>query len=222
MKKLKEIIKSAKNYCLATGISIYLAAAQSAEAQDFYNGCRGPKAFQLDSYMDYKNTNLTGMLIPKLFTKNLNNSLPDLLLAIPFSITEDKVENKGINLGYLTNKIFNTNAILAFGLFKDGNDEYKVLNPQLYLTSILGNLSLDFEINTPINLNNDNKHWRTAATLGYGLDDYIRFGGSVIKERQKKHEFQGIVRIELRKNHSYWLQGYIGRKRAGIRFALNF
>src|SRR3989344_7126538 len=81
------------------GAILYASICASAIAQDFYNGCRGPRALQIDSYVSHSNSEgrTKGTLISKLFTKNLNTSLPDLLLATPFSVSEGDVENKGVN-----------------------------------------------------------------------------------------------------------------------------
>ena len=143
-------MKKAMIYIAGMLAGVTLSA--SAMAQDFYNGCRGPKAVQIDTYASHSNGKTSGMVIPKLFTKNLDNSLPDLLLAAPYSISEDgELENKGINLGYLIESKYG-NIIGALGLFKDDKGEYDVLNPQMYFTHIRGSWTFDIEGNLPIHL----------------------------------------------------------------------
>ena len=79
---MKKIIKSIIGVLVATTI-----ASQSI-AQDFYNGFKGPRASQIDTYVNHSGRKTNAMLIPKLFTRNLKKSLPDILLAAPFSISE--------------------------------------------------------------------------------------------------------------------------------------
>ncbi len=192
-------------------------------AQDFYNGVKGPRTVQIDNYANFSKDNRSCMVIPKFFVGYVKG-LPDLLFAVPFSISEKgKIENKGFNTGYITENFYKkTNAILAIGLFKDGNGNYNVLNPQIYLNKDMGNVSIDLETALPINIKNHKKGWHTAATFGYGLTDRLRVGGSVIKDKDKKLEYQGNIRFEIKKNHKYWLQTYISKRSAGIRFVANF
>ncbi|MCK5283904.1 MAG: hypothetical protein KAK00_10990 [Nanoarchaeota archaeon] len=213
-------MKKAMIYIAGMLAGVTLSA--SAMAQDFYNGCRGPKAVQIDTYASHSNGKTSGMVIPKLFTKNLDNSLPDLLLAAPYSISEDgELENKGINLGYLIESKYG-NIIGALGLFKDDKGEYDVLNPQMYFTHIRGSWTFDIEGNLPIHLRSLETGGSASATLGYGLNDRLRIGGSVIAEKDKDLEFRANARVELTNDHKYWLQGYVGKDNVGVRLAINF
>lgn len=214
-------MKKAVGYIAGMVAGIILSAS-SARAQDFYNGCKGPKAVQIDTYASHSDGKTSGMVIPKLFTKNLDKSLPDLLLAIPYSISEHGgVENKGINLGYITESQYG-NIIGALGLFKDGEGKYDVLNPQVYFTHMRGHWTLDLEGNLPINLRTHEMGVSASATLGYGINDRLRIGGSIMKEKGKDLDYKANARIELAKDHRYWLQGYFGKDNVGVRLAVNF
>src|SRR3989338_5374369 len=95
-----------------------LMVASPVSAQDLYNGCRGPKTVQVDSYARYTNGDISGLIIPKLFPENLDKKLPDLVLAAPISITEKGVRNEGLNLGIIVDR--ETNKFIgAVGLFRD-------------------------------------------------------------------------------------------------------
>ncbi len=153
---------------------LVLGLATSSLTQDFYNGCRGPKAFQIDTYFNKKGKTI----IPKIFTKNLKKSLPDLVLAVPIN----DYEIKGINLGFIKEEK-DKSYIAAIGIFKDDNGNYNILNPQLYSTYIKDNWTLDFEMNFPINISNKNIESSIAATLGYKINDRLRIGGSIIKNK---------------------------------------
>lgn len=203
------------------GMLAGVALSASAIAQDFYNGSRGPKTVQIDNYASHSDGKTSGMVIPKLFTKTLDKSLPDLLLAIPCSISDKgKVENKGINLGYISESGYG-NLIGALGLFKDNEGEYGVLNPQVYFTHMRGHWTFDLEGKSPINLRTHKTGGSASATLGYGLNDRVRIGGSITKEKGKDLDYRANTRIELTKDHRYWLQGYIGKDNVGGRLAIN-
>ena len=206
------------------GAILYASMCASTIAQDFYNGCRGPRALQIDSYVSHSNSEgkTNGTLISKLFTRNLNTSLPDLLLATPFSVSENgDVDNKGVNIGYIAEKE-TISAIGALGLFKDNEGEYKVLNPQIYLTHIMGRWTFDFESNLPIRTETHETSFSTSATLGYGISDRLRVGCSLTKENGHELEPRASMRFELREDHKYWAQCYIGENSFGLRFAINF
>ncbi|TKJ17146.1 hypothetical protein CEE44_01255 [Candidatus Woesearchaeota archaeon B3_Woes] len=205
-----------------TGMFVGLSLPALALAQDFYNGCRGPKAVQMDTYLNHSGGQTSGMVIPKLFTKNLDTSLTDILIAAPFSVSGNgEVENKGINLGYLTESKYG-NLIGALGLFKGSEGKYNVLNPQIYFTHMNGPLTFDLEGNLPINLRSLETEGSASATLGYGVNDRLRVGGSITKGKGKDLDYRANARIELTKDHKYWLQGYIGKAHAGARLAINF
>lgn len=213
-------MKKAMKYI--AGMLVGITLSSSALAQDFYNGCRGPKAVQMDTYLNHSDGKTSGMIVPKLFTKNLDKSLADLLIAAPFSVSEDgDIENKGINLGYLTESKYG-NLIGALGLFKDGKGKYNVLNPQIYFTHMNGPLTFDLEGNLPIHLRSHETGGSASSTLGYEVNDRLRIGGSIMKEKGKDLDYRANVRIELTKDHRYWLQGYIGKVHAGARLSINF
>ena len=195
-------------------IALALALPIMASAQDFYNGCRGPRTTQLDTYLTHSDSKTSGMVIPKLFTDNF-------ILAAPFSVSEKgKVENKGINLGKIVEN--GNNFILATGLFKDGKGDYNILNPQFYLTKDIDRLSIDLEGSLPFNLKNNEKGKATiSATAGLALTDRLRIGPSITKQESQDYKLQGIARLELTKDHKYWFQLYVRKKEVGIRLAIN-
>lgn len=178
-------------------------------AQDFYNGCRGPKSSQIDLYATYQDGNTNGKMIPKLFIKNLNGSLPDLLVAAPFSVNEKGIENLGINLGYIS-KFKDGSLIGAVGVFKDNNGKYNVINHQVYSTLINGPVTLDLEGNLPMNVGNQDIKSSASATLGYGINDWVRLGGSATMSKGKEPDYKALVRLELARDHTAWIEGFIG------------
>jgi hypothetical protein len=191
-----------------------LSLSTLAAAQDFYNGCRGPKPIQIDTYADYSNGEATGKIIPKIFTE-------DLLVAVPFSVSKEGVENQGTNLGFIRD-LYKINTIAAIGLFKDGNGDYKVLKPQIYLTKDLERVSLDFEAALPTDLETGKISRITSLTAGLGLTDRLRVGCSVTKQDYEDSSYKGIVRFELKKDHQYWVESYFSKNSLGLRLALNF
>jgi len=207
--------------CITT-ILLGIALCSPAKAQDFYKACRGPRSVQIDTYLNSSNNKTTRKIIPKLFTKNLDKTLPDFVLALPCSVSEKgKAENKGINLGYITKNKYG-NFIGALGLFKDNKKKYNILNPQLYFTHIRGPWTFDFESDFPINLKTNTTGGSNSLTLGYRINDRLRIGGSIIKNKDKELKYRANARIELTKDHQYWLQTYIGENSLGIRLAMNF
>jgi len=119
----------------------FIAAALlyvNIHAQDFYNGFRGPKAAQIDLYANHSEGKVSGTIIPKIFTKNLDSSLADLVIAVPNSISNNgEIENKGLNVGYIC-EMKDVSIIGALGLFKNETGKYRIVTPQLYATFING------------------------------------------------------------------------------------
>jgi len=212
MKKIKKYIA-----VLFAGITLYT----SAVAQDFYNGCRGPRAFQIDVHANYSNGKASGMIVPKIFTKNLERSLPNILLAIPNAVSEKGiVTNKGFNLGYIVEKE-NLSVIGALGLFTDDSEKYHLLNPQIYFTYMRDAWTFDAEGNVSINLKTCERGEFASATVGYGVNKWLRIGGSFIKERGKNVNYNANMRVELTSDHQYWMQCYIGKKNLEARLSIN-
>lgn len=208
-----------KTILALTAALMVLSPLEKTIAQDFYNGQKGPRATQIDNYSNFTEQGRTYMTIPKLFTGHLKG-MPDLLFAAPFSISEKgKVENKGINAGYI-NENKHVNTIAAFGLFKDGNGKYRVINPQLYLNRDFDKFSMDAEFSIPTHLKTGEKSWNASITPGYGMGRF-RIGGSVIKQKGQKLQYQGNIRFEITKDHKYWAQIYTGKKHIGLRAVIN-
>lgn len=204
------------------GVILFAYGCSSSLAQDFYNGCRGPRALQIDTYVKHSQGKTSGTLISKLFTKNLHPSLPDLLLASPFSVSErGEVDNKGVNIGYITEGK-NVNVIGAVGLFRNDEGKYGVLTPQVYITNMQGPWTFDLEGNLPIHLNNHKHEASTSLTVGYRINDTLRLGTSITKETNSDLEYKANARIELSNDHKYWIQGYLGENSIEFRLALNF
>jgi len=189
-------------------------------AQDFYNGCRGPKAMQMDNYINYSmnEKNISGTIIQKLFMKNLDHSLPDILLAAPNSINDGKIENKGLNIGYIC-ELDNISVIGALGLFKDDEKKYRILIPQVYATYSVGPWTIDAE--SSYSLGTSTPQGTASITPGYGLNSWIRIGASATFNQHKSPQYQGIIRIELAEDHRYWLEGYVKKEMLGARIAVN-
>ena len=207
------------NYLLGLTTSIILCA--SASAQDFYNGFKGPKAFQMDTYLTNSDEKTTGTIIPKLFTKNLDSSLTNMVLAVPNQISEKGIDNKGVNLGLIVEKE-NESYIGALGLFKDNKGQYAVLNPQAYATFIKDSWTVDLEGSTPISLKTGEIGSHLAATIGCAISEELRIGGSIIKDKNMNTEFKANMRIKLEKNNKYWAQLYVGKDYLGARLVANF
>jgi hypothetical protein len=213
MNKIKSCI-----FSILTGIALY----SSAPSQDFYNGCGGPKTFQMDNYVNYVDRKANGTIIPKLFTKNLDSTLVNIVLTAPFSISNNgKVDNKGINLGYVVEEP-SVSIIGALGMFKDDQGKYDVINPQAYFTYMNGHGTLDLESSIPYNLQNNKASESASITLGYGLDELLRVGGSLSLQKNKVPHYLAIARLELVKDHRYWLEGYLGENYLRARLAINF
>ena len=208
-----------KTLTTLTALIIALSPLQ-AKAQDFYNGLKGPRITQLDSYTNLTEQGRSYLTIPKLFTGHIKG-LPDLLFAAPFSIGDGKVENKGFNVGYVNENKF-ANFIAATGIFKDGNGKYNVLIPQLYVNKNIEKLSLDVEGSVPINLNSNDKSYHLGFTPGYEVKPWLRAGFTAIKNKGEKTKYHANLRFELKDNHQFWLQTYIGRKHSGVKFLSNF
>ena len=191
------------------------------QAQDFYNGFKGPKGFQSDNYLTKINQTTSAISITKAFTKNIDESLPNLVIATAISITEKGIEDQGVNLGYIC-EMNNGSIIGALGLFKESNGKYRVLNPQIYGTLIKDKWTIDCEANLPINLSNGQKSNSSSLTLGYGLDELIRVGTSATLSKDSGPEYGANIRIEGNKNHGWWTQIYATTKKIAMRLAINF
>lgn len=200
----------------------FIAAALmyvNMHAQDFYNGFRGPKATQIDLHASRTDGKYSGMVIPKLFTKNLDDSLIDLVVAVPNSISDDgQVENQGLNLGYIC-EMKDASIIGALGLFKNESGRYRMVTPQIYATLINGPWTFDIESNYSIGASSNSSS--ASATAGYGLSKYVRIGGGVTFKEGKAPSYMGDIRIELAEDHRYWLQGYITKESIDARLAIN-
>ena len=216
--------KIKRKIAMGAAFLMLLGMGMKAKAQDFYNGQKGPKGVMLDNYVSqsFQGEGLSYNLVPKVFTKTLEDKLPDLAFMAPFSISKDKIENKGINLGYVFNNIKGHFAVAALGLFKDGNGKYNVLNPQIYYNHDFGKWSFDAEGAVPVHLKNKEVNWHSAATVGYGLSDRIRIGASVIKDKGKPVDGQILARFEIKKDHQYWAEISINKKQAMVRLVANY
>ncbi len=202
-------------YALVAGFLICI----NTHAQDFYNGFRGPKATQIDLYANHLEGKVSGTIIPKVFTKNIDSSLVDLVIAVPNGISNNgKIENKGVNIGYIC-EMNNASIIGALGLFRNESGKYRIVNPQLYATLAGGPWTFDIESNYPIKT--DAPNGSASATIGYGINNTIRIGGSIIFNEGKEPDYKGNIRIELAEDHSYWLQGYVSKNAWEARLAIN-
>ena len=207
---------------LTAGILFTVSAYASVTAQDFYNGFRGPRAFQIDNYVNHTNGTTTGLLVSKIFTKNLNSSLSDVLLAVPFTISETKTtEHKGFNIGYIVESKSNS-GIGAIGFFRDDDGDYASITPQIYFTRIKEQWTFDVEGKIAFNRKSHEVDESASFTVGYGVNDRVRLGISATKETGKDLDCKAIIRFELSKDHKYWTQMYVGENSIGFRLALNF
>jgi hypothetical protein len=196
-----------------------ISLATLACAQDFYNGQPGPRTTQLDTYLTRANGATSGMLVPKLFTKHI-------LVAAPFQVTKNekgvRIENKGVNVGYIRRPDRHKISFIgALGLFKDRNEKYYVLSPQLYATQEVGRWSLDLEGSLSHHFQSNVNGYHGGGALGYGINDRVRVGGAADYNTGSRPDYRAIARIELTKDHRYWLQFYAGRRSLGTRLVIN-
>ncbi len=203
----------------AIGLSVLEGMIQTATAQDFFNAAPGPKTTMFDFYANYSDSKLSGKIVPKLFTRYIDWF--DFQFGMPFSISNQGIKNEGFHVGYITEKLYLDYLKGMIDLSRDKEGKYTVLNPQLLLTHSLGSFSTDAEGKMPINLKNGKKGGNASATIGYG-NNVVRAGGSFIVEKGKKSRFQGVIRINLKKDKQYWLEAYISKRRAGIRFVASY
>lgn len=195
-----------------------------SKAQDFFNGMPGPKLTQSDCYfnLNLEKDEASGLYVQKVFPKLSDNS--KLLIASPISITKIGFDQKGINLGYMRQKIFGKEiyATFAAGAFEGPSSKLTQLTPQTYITLLQDKFSLDLEGAINFNTESGNVNKRGALTLGYG-NDRFRFGGSAIFQDGQKPSYQLLGRIDLTADHKYWAEIYaMNNKTIKIRFAANF
>ncbi len=221
--KTKITTKNSKNILgVATknilGVATF-ALSTSGFSQSFFNGCPGPKLTQIDIHANYdvNKKTLDDVYILKAFPEIAKNK--KVVVALPMKISKKELSLQGINLGYMQQNIANKNmyGTLALGIFKDATGQLKNILPQAYITAIKNKFTLDAE--GSINLTTKQK--TGAITLGYG-NNRIRAGGSVIFADKEKPTYQGRIRIDLKKNHQFWIEGYLSKQRAGTRIVANF
>jgi hypothetical protein len=211
MSKLRKLIVGLALLCAINGGSKAIAA-------DYFNAQPGPKATQVDVYGNRRN----GAVVTKLFPRNLRKSLPNLVVASPFSVSSSEVDHKGLNIGYFRSFGDKLNGLFAGGIFKNGNGKYSVVNPQIYATHVSGPVSVDLEAAIPYDLESRTLGWHLSGALGLGIGDRFRIGGGITKNKDEGVSYEGNVRYELRKDHKYWMQLYGDADDIKGRLALNF
>ncbi len=216
-------MRSMKAYIITT-LALAAALFTSAKAQDFYNGCPGPRGVQIDNYLQHNQQGYSGTVIPKAFLGNMSSELPDLLLAAPVGMDKEGAHLKGVNVGYIANEMgkYGMSGILATGVFADANGDYTVVSPQGYFTMEKGPATLDLEGALNMHLRDGQVDARGAATLAMG-NDRFRAGGSVIYADGQRPTYQGLVRYVFFANHQAWIEAYANSKeQVGMRLAANF
>ena len=198
----------------ATAAAMLVATyTPAALAQDFYSGKPAPTQTQLDMRVQESEGDISGTIIPKVFGKRW-------LAVAPFN---QDGQNLGLNIGRIHNIDDNNGAITALGLFKDENGDYRVANLQGYFTNETGRWTTDLEASLATHLTTKKITPRGAFTLGYGLTDRLRLGGSVAVTPGEKPAYQAIARFDFphKDGGRTWIQGYAGRNSLGFRLAWN-
>lgn len=202
-----------------------------SQGQDFFNGMPGPKLTQSDHYitLDTKAKELSGTYIQKVFPSIGENQ--KLLMAMPIGISKDGVDIKGINLGYMKQKIGGKEiyGIVALGGFEGPSGKLTQITPQAYATLLQGGLSVDLEGAINFDTENGDVNKRGAITLGYG-NSRVRGGASITFQDGQKPAYQLLGRVDLTADHKYWAEiiapivsnDKLDCKTVTIRFAANF
>ncbi len=196
----------------------------TAQAQDFYDACRGPQTFQMDVRADYHHVDgvggvVDGLVIPKFFPKLLNEDAPNLAFLFPIGFSSNGDESAlGLNAGWLVEnygrKKLPQCILPMVGLFDDGSGSFSILSPQSYATKLLGErgqhtIDAYAQYLTHTDSNVDFTLWKGALTYGYAPNAKWRVGGSALFEEGKRPDFQGIVRFDVRKGFGLWIEGFI-------------
>jgi hypothetical protein len=154
------------------------------KAQNFFDGMPGPTGSQIESRLNYNATNnqFNGMGLLKTFTNFGENS--KILGVLPIGFDANGPDPKGINLGYMMEKIDNQDLYMvsAIGAFKGSTGTLTNLSPQLYLTAIMNSISIDASGSLNYDLSNQNLGMNSSITLGYG-NEMTRFGASLVLEK---------------------------------------
>ena len=146
------------------------------------------------------------------------------MIAAPTAIDKTGVDLKGINLGYMKQKIAGKEiyATFAVGAFEGPSGKLTQVTPQTYITMLQDALSIDLEGIVDFDAETGKISKRGAVTLGIG-NSRFRGGASVIFQDGKKLSYQLLGRFDLTADHKYWAELYLmDNKRVKIRFAANF
>jgi hypothetical protein len=195
-----------------------------AKSQDFFNAMPGPKITQSDIHatIDSKTEKISGTYIEKIFPTINKNS--KAVIALPIAVDDEGFDLKGINLGYMRQKILckEIYATIATGAFEGSTGKLTQITPQLYATYLKDNLSVDLECKINFDTENKSLQKNAAITSGYG-NNRIRGGASIILNDDKTPSYQILGRFYITKNHKYCVELYAtSTKTIEIRFATNF
>ncbi len=220
-----------KSTILATAL---LGATIAGKANaDFYDGCRGPNDLQLDQRLTLSEATPNYTLLPKLFLDNDEDGNGFFSVA-PFSYTPGENPAAGYGPGGFL-QLGKINLLGVSPVVYSAEGEVTNINPTVFATLTAGDHVLfDARINYLASINNEGD---AAHNVGFGLgvgfaiDNVILgfdigtgFDPSNAKPEQLREQlsYQGIIRVDLDKNHKNWIQAYLGKDAVGVGFRSNF
>jgi hypothetical protein len=185
--------------------AIFATTALGASAQDFYNGQPGPSSTQID--IRGQEDGLSTFIF-KYFGKRS-------LVAVPFN---NRGKNLGINFGKTYHLSTNNDAILALGLFRNEDGKYRTIDAQAYFTHVNEKWTTDLEVGLDVN----NMKPRGSGTIGYGLTNRFRIGGSVsLSDGSPKAQAIARYDFPLKNGSRNWVELYGKEDTLGFRVAFN-
>ena len=222
--KLTKIISG-----LIVGATLALAPGQARA--DFFDGCRGPNEAQLDQRITLSESAPNYTLLPKAFI-GVGEEGHGIFAVTPINYTPKSKPNVGAGVG----GFLDLGAVKLLGVVPvvySAEGEVININPTVYATIMAGNVLFDPRVSYLASISGDRTQHNLSfgATIGYKIDDVI-LGLDVatgfdpknpnVEQLEKSLDYQGIIRVDLDKEHKHWVQAYLGKDAIGIGFRANF
>jgi hypothetical protein len=214
---------------LVLGAALTLTPAKANA--DYFDGCRGPNKAQLDQRVTLGDGAPSYTLLPKAFIDADEDGNGAFVVA-PVNYTPKEKPSVGVGVG----GFFDLGKVKLLGVVPvvySAEGEVVNINPTLYATMMAGNFVFDPRISylASIAEKGTSHNVSFGATIGYKIDDVILgfdVGTSFNPENPKADQleqafdYQGIIRVDLDKEHKHWVQAYLGKDAVGIGFRANF
>jgi len=208
---------------------------------DFYDGARGPRKYQIDQRLIFDGSNApTYKLLPKLFSDDDGDGTGIFGVA-PFIYTPKQKPAMGAGVGVfhgfdlgsllavlpvvhsLEGKTTNINPTLYVTLMPKVGEGYILIDPRVsYNLGIGDDGSLSHNVNAGLTLGYQHGLVIVGVDVNAGLGPSCKDASKIRQQLKDSLEYGGIVRIDLDKDHSNWLQTYATNKGVTLAWRTNF